>query len=98
MQHEFEITTIYLNPSERIGYTGDTSNLLSQEASEWLKANVGSQAKSYRDLVFGLQEGSYDWSFNGRVYIPQTNYTKIGYSFSFVDDKKALMFKLFFSE
>lgn len=92
---EYEVTTIYLPISDRLGWSSKFSDILNLEVTNWLAENVGPQAPSFQAFVANLENDSYGWCFRYKDTDP-TDYQNhvICYCLSFKNANDAMMFKL----
>lgn len=92
-EETFEVTTVFIPVNDMLGWNNKHSDILSQEAIDWLNKYAGNRAPSYFALVAYLDEDNvYGWSYNAKDHDPQT--MKVCYSVSFKNAATALMFKL----
>ena len=91
-EQTFEVTTVYVPVSDRLGWSNRHSDILSQEAVEWLNTHAGPRAPSYFYFIAYLDEDRFGWYHNGKDHDPKT--LEVCHAVSFKNAATALLFKL----
>lgn len=93
MTQDYDYVTLYLPFNGPIARCKN-SQLISDEAIEWLNENVGTGTMSGIQWLVGAEERQYEWCYAGMTHSPESHYTQIARVFYIRDADKATMFKL----